>query len=69
MPSCISITHLYSYFYARNRLVMTFGGLVIQGILSLENKSAIVKSTRKLSKKSPAGEKYVLLSVYCYSGQ
>jgi len=30
---------------------MTFGGLVMQGILSLENKSAIVKSTRKLSEK------------------
>ena len=49
MPSCISITHLYSYFYARNRLVMTFDGLVMQDILPLENKSAIVKSTRKLS--------------------
>ena len=36
---------------------MTFDGLVMQGILPLENKSAIVKSTRKLSKKSPAGEK------------
>ena len=28
---------------------MTFDGLVMQGILPLENKSAIVKSTRKLS--------------------
>ena len=44
-------------FLPQNRLVMTFDRLVMQGILPLENKTAIVKPTRKLSKKSPAGEK------------
>jgi hypothetical protein len=48
---------LYTSFFTVYGLVMTFDGLVMQGILSLENKSAIVKSTRKLSKKSPASEK------------
>ena len=41
---------LYTSFFTVYGLVMTFDGLVMQGILSLENKSAIVKSTRKLSK-------------------
>ena len=57
----MSIPHLYSYFYAENGLVMTFDGLVMQGILLQENKSAIVKSTRKLSKKSLAGENKKIL--------
>ena len=50
---------LYTSFFTVYGLVMTFDGLVMQGILPLENKFAIVKSTRKLSKKSPAGEKAI----------
>ena len=53
----MSELHSYSCFFMQNGLVVTFDRLVMQGILPLENKTAIVKSTRKLSKKSPAGEK------------